>query len=97
MKLFFYFSSEQNENVAGKTKVEANDLEEKNSNRRNEAGVTLELTILALRKEDIEAVKKDVKKCCEQESADVLISRKEYSNIIKGLNKLQVIQIPLIY
>lgn len=83
--------------MAGKTKKEANDSEEKTSSSRNEAASTLELTILALRKEDIEAVKKDVKKCCEQESADVLISRKEYSNIIKGLNKLQVIQISLIY
>ena len=83
--------------MTGKTKVEANDSEEKTSSRRSEAGVTLELTILALRKEDIEAVKKDVKKCCQQESADVLISRKEYLDTIKDLNKLQVIQISLVY
>ena len=83
--------------MAGKAKVEANDSEEKTSSRRSDTEVTLEFTILALRKEDIEAVKKDVKKCCEQERADVLISRKEYSNIIKGLDKSQVIQISLIY
>ena len=56
----------------------------------NKIALVLELTILALKKEDIEAVKKDVKKCCEEESADVLISGKEYSNIIKDLNTLQV-------
>ena len=83
--------------LAAKAKIseEANDSEEKYSNRRNETAA-LELTILALRKEDIEAVKKDVKKCCEQESADVLISGKEYSSIIKGLNQLQVIAISFI-
>ena len=73
-----------------KTKEDSNDSAEKICDDRSELAVALELSILALRKEDIEAVKKDVKKRCEEESADVLISGKEYSNIIKDLDMLQV-------
>ena len=76
--------------MAVKIKENSNNSEETISCDGNETATALELTILALRKEDIEAVKKDVKRSCEEESADVLISGKEYSNIIKGLNTLQV-------
>ena len=52
---------------------------------------SLEFTIMGLRKEDIHAVKMAIDRCCTQESKDMLIQEKEYSDIIKILNNRQVI------
>ena len=51
---------------------------------------TLEFIILGLRKDDIEAVKREIEKCCSQESADNLIAGPEYCDIIKVLTQQQV-------
>ena len=57
------------------------------------AAATLDFTILGLKKENIEAVKREIQKCCRQESADILISGPEYSEIIKFLDQYKVIVI----
>ena len=51
---------------------------------------SLDFTILGLREEDIEAVKKEIQKCCQQESADIQVHGEEYSSIIKFLDQYQV-------
>ena len=50
---------------------------------------SLEFTIMGLTKESIRAVKDAIDKCCAQESSDMLIDGKEYSSILKALNKQQ--------
>ena len=56
----------------------------------SKACATLEFVILGLRKEDIEAVKREIDKCCSEESADNLIAGPEYSDVIKELTQQQV-------
>ena len=51
---------------------------------------TLDMTIVGLRRETIETVKREIKKCCRQESADTSISRKDLSDIIGNLSPSQV-------
>ena len=55
------------------------------------AATTLDLTILGLKKENIEAAKKEIQNCCKKESADILIAGPEYSEIIKFLDQYKVI------
>ena len=56
----------------------------------SKACATLEFVILGLRKDDIEAVKRETDKCCSEESADNLIAGPEYSDVIKELTQQQV-------
>ena len=56
----------------------------------SKACATLEFVILGLRKEDIEAVRREIDKCCSEESADNLIAGPEYSDVIKVLTQQQV-------
>ena len=56
----------------------------------SKACATLEFVILGLRKDDIEAVKREIDKCCSEESADNLIAGPEYSDVIKVLTQQQV-------
>ena len=62
----------------------------RNSSVVDKSAATLTFTILGLKKEDIETVKQEIKKCCERESADIYISGSVYSDIIKSLDQLQV-------
>ena len=48
---------------------------------------TLDFTILGLKKENIEAAKREIQNCCQKESADILISEPEYSEIIMVLDQ----------
>ena len=54
---------------------------------------TLDFTILGLKKENIEAVKREIQNCCLKESADILISGPEYSEIIMVLDQFKVVMI----
>ena len=51
---------------------------------------SLDFTILGLKRQEIETVKQEIKKCCQQESSDILVDGEEYSNIIKFLDQYQV-------
>ena len=51
---------------------------------------SLDMTIVGLRREDIDTAKREIKKCCRQESADNYISGKDLSDIIRHLSKSQV-------
>ena len=51
---------------------------------------SVNFTIFGTRKQDIDAVKQNIDKCCAEESADVLIQGHEYSDIIKLLDQREV-------
>ena len=51
---------------------------------------TLEFTILGLKKEDIDAVKADIDKCCSEEATDKYVSGPEFSDIIQCLDQSKV-------
>ena len=59
--------------------------------RVEKAAATLDFTILGLKKENIEAVKRKIQNCCQKESSDILISGPEYSDIIKFLDQYKVV------
>ena len=52
---------------------------------------SINFTILGTRKEDIEAVKRNIDKCCDEESVDIQIYGDDYSDIIKTLDPTQVL------
>ena len=63
----------------------------------DKSATTLSLTIAGLTNDGIEAVKQEIKKCCERESADIYISGSMYSDIIKNLDQLQVFKFTTIW
>ena len=56
---------------------------------------SLDMTLVGLRREDIETAKKEIKKCCRQESADNYVSGKDLSDIIRNLSQSQVCLYPI--
>ena len=52
---------------------------------------SINFTILGTHKEDIEAVKRNIDKCCDEQSVDIQIYGDDYSDIIKTLEPTQVL------
>ena len=51
---------------------------------------SVNFTIFGTRKQDIDAVKQNIDKCCAEESAEEVIQGSEYSDIIKLLDQREV-------